>query len=357
MTYRLIDGHLIDGHLIDGHLDLAYNVLAAGRDLTLPLDELRAQGHPDALVTLPELRSGGVGIVFGTIYVQPAAAVRLSTRGGGLKGRAYETPEEARTLALAQLELYERWEDEGLIRIIRTRADLEPYTATADVPSEDVPTGLLLLMEGADPLVTPADLSEWTARGLRILGPAWQRTRYAGGTRAPGPLTELGFELMDALRQESVVLDVSHLAEESFWNALETGPERVIASHANARTFVPTDRHLSDAMIRALGAKGGVMGLVIANAFLNADVTESSAKESVTLKDVGRHAEHVAALIGWDKVAIGTDFDGGFGVADIPAELQRGADFARLGEAVPEEARANFLGETWFRFLQQALPE
>ncbi len=337
-------------HLIDGHLDLAYNVLSVNRDLTLPLDELRAQGHTDALVTLPELRHGGVSIVFGTIYVKPAAGVQMSS---SLKGRAYETPEEARALGLEQLELYERWEDVGLIRILRTKADLEPYNA----PEAELPTGLVVLLEGADPLVTPDDLSQWTARGLRILGPAWQRTRYAGGTRAPGPLTELGVELMHAMRQEGVVLDVSHLAEESFWGALETGPEHVIASHANARSFVPTDRHLSDAMIRALGAKGGVTGLVIANAFLNPDVTEASPKSQVTLEAVKRHAEHVAGLIGWDKVAVGTDFDGGFGVEDIPAELHRGADFARLGEAVPEVARADFLGDTWFRFLQRALPE
>ena len=354
--FDMTDGLRTD-HLIDGHLDLAYNVLSAGRDLTLPLGELRAQGHEDALVTLPELRQGGVKIVFGTIYVRPAAAVPMSTavsiRGGSLKGRAYETPEEARALALAQLELYERWEDAGFIRILRSQSDLRAY----QTPKDDLPTGLVVLMEGADPLVTPDDLGEWTARGLRMLGPAWQRTRYAGGTRAPGPLTELGLELMHAMRQEGVVLDVSHLAEESFWNALETGPDRVIASHSNAQAFVPTDRHLSDAMIRALGAKGGVMGLVIANAFLDAGVSETSAKDQVRLKDVGRHAEHVAALIGWDKVAVGTDFDGGFGVNDVPAELHRGADFARLGEAVPEAARANFLGGTWFRFLERALPE
>ena len=340
---------------IDGHLDLAYNVLAAGRDLTLPLDTLREQGHPDALVTLPELRAGGVGVVFGTIYVRPAASVPMSVRGGPLSGRAYETPEEARALGLAQLGLYERWEDEGHIRILRSKGDLEPYTA-ADSDAEK-PLGLVLLMEGADPLVTPDDLGEWTARGLRLLGPAWQRTRYAGGTKAPGPLTELGVELMQALREAGVVLDVSHLAEESFWNALEAGPEHVIASHSNARTLVPTDRHLSDAMIRALGAKNGVMGLVIANVFLDAETTAESPKTDITLAQVTRHAEHVAGLIGWDKLAVGTDFDGGFGVADVPAEIGRAADFARLGDAVPEAARADFLGGTWLKFLERTLPE
>lgn len=342
---------------IDGHLDLAYNVFAAGRDLTLPLTTLRAGGHPDALVTLPELVQGGVSIVFGTIFVRPAASVPMSaqgsSQGGALGGRAYETPEEARALGLEQLGLYERWEDEGRVRIIRSKDDLEPYKTR----TQDTPLGLVLLMEGADPLVTPDDLGEWTARGLRLLGPAWQRTRYSGGTRAPGPLTDLGRELMHALKQEGVVLDVSHLAEESFWEALEIGPEHVIASHSNARSFMPTDRHLSDDMIRALGERSGVIGLVIANAFLNAESRDDAPKSGTTLAHVTRHAEHIAGLIGWDKVAVGTDWDGGFGMNDIPAELSRGADFGKLGEAVPEEARAGFLGETWFRFLERALPD
>ncbi len=337
---------------IDGHLDLAYNVVSAGRDLTLPLADLRAQGHPDALVTLDELGQGGVNIVFGTIFVRPATSVPMSSRGGGLSGRAYETPEQARALGLEQLEIYERWEDEGRIRIIRSQSDLEPYTQGAT----GTPLGLVLLMEGADPLVTPDDLGEWRTRGIRLLGPAWQRTRYSGGTKAPGPLTDLGRELMAAMKQEGVALDVSHLAEESFWEALEKGPENVIASHSNARALVPTDRHLSDDMIRALGERSGLVGLVIANPFLNPETTESSAKTATTLEHVTRHAEHVAGLIGWDKVAIGTDWDGGFGVNDIPAGLGRGADFAGLGAAVPEGARAGFLGENWLRFLQRVLP-
>lgn len=338
--------------LIDGHLDLAYNVVAAGRDLTLPLDELRRQGHEDALVTLPELKAGGVDIVFGTIFVRPATSVPMSLQGGALGGRAYETAEEARALGLEQLEIYERWEDAGHVRILRTREDLEPYTAK----TEGTPLGLVLLMEGADPLRTPDDLGEWTSRGLRLLGPAWQRTRYSGGTKTPGPLTDLGKELMQAMRQEGVALDVSHLAEESFWDALATGPEHVIASHSNARTFVPTDRHLSDAMIRALGERDAVIGLVVANAFLNAESTGTSPKTDTTLAHITRHAEHIAELIGWARVAVGTDWDGGFGMNDVPAELSRGADFSRLGDAVPEEARAGFLGESWLRFLERALP-
>ena len=171
--------------LIDGHLDLAYNTLAVGRDLTRPLADLR-EAHEAALVTLPELRRAGIRVAFGTIFVMPADAKALAGKGG-LAGKVYETPGEARALGIAQLELYERWEEAGEIRILRIKGDLEAHLA-ADSGTEP-PVGLVLLMENADPLRSPDDLGEWVKRGLRVVGPAWQRTRYAGGTFAPGPLT------------------------------------------------------------------------------------------------------------------------------------------------------------------------
>ena len=337
--------------LIDGHLDLAYNVLAAEHDLTLPLNELR-QKDATALVTLPELRRAKIKIVFGTIFTMPAS--RTSPGGSALSGEGYKTPQEARALGLAQLELYERWEEAGEVRIVRTQGDLETQLTSR---GEDAPIGLVLLMEGADPLVTPDNLGEWVKRGLRVVGPAWQRTRYAGGTYAPGPLTELGTELVQAIREADITLDVSHLAEESFWGAMDLNPTSVIASHSNARALVPTDRHLSDDMLLTLAERDAVVGLVIANPFLRTGVTLDSLKEETTLEDVRRHAKHTAKLIGWERVAVGSDFDGGFGVADVPAEIGSAADFSKLGEAVPEEVRSGFLGENWLRFLRRALPK
>ena len=337
---------------IDGHLDLAYNALAAGRDLTRSLDKLRRTQDETALVTLPELRRAGVRVVLGTIFVRPADAKSLGGKGT-LEGKVYETPEEARKLGLAQLELYERWEEAGEVRIVRTLADLESHLAAS---AEDSRVSVVLLMENADPLRTPADLDEWVARGLRVIGPAWQRTRYAGGTKAPGPLTDLGAELIQAMNEAGVTLDVSHFAEESFWGALDLNPVSVIASHSNARSLVPTDRHLSDDMLLALAERDAVVGLVIANPFLRTGVTQDSRKEETTLQHVRRHAEHIAERIGWERVAIGSDFDGGFGVADVPQEVSSVLDFAKLGEAVPQEVRAGFLGQNWLRFLRRVLP-
>ncbi len=336
--------------LIDGHLDLAFNALNKGRDLSQPLDDLRRleqRSSETALVTLPELRQAGISVVFATTFTYP------SRPGKNFEG-AYSSAKEAQQQGLAQLELYERWEDAGLIRILRTRANLE--TQLQENPNDK--TGVVLLMENADPIIKPEDLESWARRGLRIVGPAWRATRYAGGTHEPGPLSELGVELVQAINELKLTLDSSHLAEESFWQALQLNPQHLIASHSNARKFVASDRQLSDDMIKAIATRGGIIGLVLGSPFLKAkgDPFKTKSPGHSSLADVRKHAKHIAGLSSWQHLAIGSDFDGGFGVEETPLEITRGADFAKLGEAVPEKAKAGFLGENWLRFLRQALP-
>jgi membrane dipeptidase len=161
----------------------------------------------------------------------------------------------------------------------------------------------------------------------------------------------MGRELVQAMIEADVPLDVSHLAEESFWDAMDLAPERVLASHSNARALVPGDRQLTDAMIEAVAARGGVVGLVLGNAFLVPDNGDNA--KPTALADVRRHAEHVAGLVGWDRVALGSDFDGGFGVDETPREVARAADFAKLGAIAPDAHRDDVLGGTWLRFLRE----
>lgn len=338
---------------IDGHLDLAYNALDKKRDVTLELDVLRHQEQrkqEEAMVTLPELHRAGIGIVFATIFVMPRAA-----KAGDDVYRTYSTANEARSLAIDQLQLYQRWEQEGRIAMLRCRADLDAHLARWEERA-DTPVGVVLLMEGADPIADPDDLAWWFERGVRIVGPAWKATAYAGGTSTPGPLTALGVELIEAMTQLELVLDVSHLAEESFWQALDLGVKNVIASHSNARAIVDTDRHLSDPMIQAIGEREGVIGLVLASSFLKQGLQREDDKASVTLNEVRRHAEHVANLVGWHRVAIGSDFDGGFGRRETPVELDRGSHFEKLGVVAPPSARDGLLGDNWLAFLRRALP-
>jgi membrane dipeptidase len=341
---------------IDGHLDLATNVIIHHRDLTQDVMAMRREEERDAqeaLVTLPELRRGGVGIVFGTLFALSLDAVRSPDASPLAQWQVdvcYDSPDEAHALGVDQLNVYEQWEEDGHVRILRSRRDLDAHTEAWI--AGDRTLGLVMLMEGADPIRTPEELSWWWARGLRIVGPAWKRTRYSGGTDAPGPLTEMGEELILAMKEQGVALDVSHMAEESFWDAMALDPELVVASHSNARAITPGNRHLSDDMIEAVGAKEGIIGIVLGNAF----VKPEQATEAVTLDDVRRHAEHIADLVGWNRVAIGSDFDGGFGLQETPRGITRGADFAKIGRVAPPAARAGLLGANWLRFLRRALP-
>ena len=100
-------------------------------------------------------------------------------------------------------------------------------------------------MEGADPIRAPKESLEWFRSGVRIIGPAWRRTRYSGGTGEPGPLSPEGRELMGEMESLGFILDTSHMAEQSFFDALDLFHGHVIASHSNCRTFTPTDRRAS----------------------------------------------------------------------------------------------------------------
>ncbi len=339
---------------IDGHLDLAHNALYQGRDLDLPLEGLRAQEGREretAMVTWPELRDMGMTLVFGTLFAAPFREV--SSRPGSATAKGYRDAEEAHALAKAQLDYYQAAEDRGWIRILRSRQDLDEHVEqTIAAPAATRRVGLVVLMEGADPIRKPEELEDWWRLGVRLLGPAWQRTRYCGGTHEPGGLTDIGRELMQAMTAIGVPLDVSHLAEEAFWEALDLHRGSVLASHVNARAITPTDRHLSDDMLDALARRDAVVGLVLGDRFIDPEAERGT----VALSHLARQARHIADRVGWQRVAIGSDLDGGFGLEESPIELGRIGDWDRLAEIAPAEHQAGLLGENWLGFLRRCLP-
>ncbi|MFT2718880.1 dipeptidase [Deinococcus sp. A31D244] len=333
----MTDAHFLNSHfLIDGHLDLAMNALD-GRDLTLPLDALRAADPvPDqtATVTLPELRAAQVRVCFGTLFALPRSA---DTPGG------YTDQAGARAQALAQLDEYHRLQDAGHLTLLTSAAAVKAHLDTLDAP-----LGVVLLMEGADPIRDAGDLPFWVERGVRVIGPAWGRTRYAGGTDAPGPLTPAGVDLVTAMRDLNVTLDASHLDDHAFWDAAQIGP-RLIATHANSRALVPGNRHLTDDMARAIASTDGVIGLVLLNRFIQ-PLPEGSL-DRVPLAGLADHARHYADLIGWDRVALGTDLDGGFGAEKTPAGIDRYAHVPRLLDELPAGVRQSVAWGNWARWL------
>jgi membrane dipeptidase len=330
--------------LIDGHLDLAFNA-AQGRDLSLDLETLRTRdplAGETATVTFGELRAAGVRVCFGTLFALPSTA-------GSPQG--YTGHAGARAQALAQLEQYRRWEDMGQVRVLRTGAEVAAHLAEPP-DSPEGPLGVVLLMEGADPVRDADELPFWVESGVRVIGPAWGRTRYAGGTQAPGGLTDAGRALVSAMRDLGVTLDASHLDDAAFWEALDLGP-RVIASHANSRAYVPGNRHLTDEMARAVAQTGGVIGLVFLSSFIRAGWDAGQGRAG--LDELATHAAHYAGLVGWAHVGLGTDLDGGFGREKTPAGIERYRDVPRLLELLPQEQRAGVAGGNWARWLTRYL--
>jgi membrane dipeptidase len=332
--------------IVDAHLDLAWTALHSGRDLTRPAG--RASG---ALTSLPELGAAGVALVGATLFAEPADAWLEPVEGG------YRTPEEAEAQALEMLRLYRDWEARGAVRIVTGRATLQDHLtrfATDAVP------GLLLLIEGADPIVEVGDLPAWWARGVRMIGLAWGPTRYAGGTGSTRGLAPEGAELLEAMADLGVIHDASHLSEEAFAQALELPQHALCVTHATARALmtparVPLNRFLSDDQIRAVGERDGVIGLAMLNDFLRTGWTAGD--PPVTLAgEAAAHLRHIAGIAGWERVGIGTDVDAGHGRAETPLELESVADWHRIGELAPAEARAGVLGGNWLRFLRAALP-
>jgi membrane dipeptidase len=354
--------------VIDAHEDIAWNMLTWGRDYTRSAQAIRQdevggpapQHNGQCMLGLSEWLLGQVAVIFGTLFMAPEAH-RLSE----LNTQVYADARQAHALAVAQLDVYYRLAEHEQIALIRDRADLEAvlasWAAEADPLKRQV--GIVPLMEGADPIVEPEQAEEWFERGVRIVGLAWEATRYAGGTHEPGPLTPLGHELLEVMTDLGLILDLSHAAEEAYSQAIERFEGVVIASHSNPRLFCPTSRGLSDEMISMLAERGGVVGVVPYNAFLKPGWRRGDPKNEVSISDVADAIDHVCQLTGdAQHVGIGSDFDGGLGMEHTPAEIDTVADLLIIARALqargyaPEDVEA-VMGGNWLRILRRALPE
>ncbi len=353
--------------VLDAHQDIAYNFFCFGRDyrrsaLVKRRDEV-AQNftYPPATLGLPEALVGRVAVIFATIFNAPKDSWTPSW-----PEPTYTTQREAYTLAMQQVDYYHRLADEDpRIRLIHTRADLDAVLATwaDDVPVTQRQQGLVILMEGADPILEPKQFEEWYARGVRLVGPAWSTTPYAAGNGKEGTLTKQGYALLDVLASFGAILDISHLNENASHAALDAYTGTIIASHSNPRKFRDTDRHLTDAQIRKLAERGGVMGIVWYNRFLHPTWTPTDGKAAVTLETVANAIDHVCQLVGSAAhVGLGSDFDGGFGVESIPLEIDTVADMGRIGDTLrargySESDIDKVLSGNMLRMLRQGLKD
>jgi membrane dipeptidase len=233
--------------IVDAHLDLAYSAVNFNRDLRQPLAVVRQQ-EPDpgprgiTTVTFPELQRGGVGLIFGTLFVLPAKSA-VTGLGDVV---AYATPDEAHQQAMTQLDYYRRLADTGgQLRLVGDRATLEEVVASHQNEGAEPLLGIVPLMEGADPIREPEEAELWYERGLRLVGLAWDDTRYAAGAwRGSGGLTDDGQRLLELMADLGFIVDLTHLSEKASHQVMDRYEGPVVATHNNARALVPGERLL-----------------------------------------------------------------------------------------------------------------
>lgn len=353
--------------IFDAHLDLSMNAMEWNRDLTRPLEEIRrCEQHlndkPDrgrGTVCFPEMRRGRVGLCAATLiarYVKP---------GNPLPG--WHSPEQAWAQTQGQLAWYRAMEERGELVPVRTRVELDAHVGRWHADNSDqLPIGYVLTLEGADSILSPAHLERAYAQGLRAVGLShYGPGTYAQGTDATGGLGPRGRELLDEMDRLGIILDVTHLSDESFWEALDRFQGPVWASHCNCRALTPHQRQLSDEQIRALIERDAVIGAVLDAWMLVPGWVRGKSEPGemgVTLESVVRHLDHVCQIAGNARHSgIGSDLDGAFGTEQGPADVNSIADLARLPTLLRAAGYAQhdittILCENFLRVLRRALP-
>ena len=358
--------------IIDAHLDLSYNALQGNRDLLQSAYTIRTQevgtpgkGRGQGTVAFLEMHQARMALCFVTLFAR--------STGHPAPHADYASPVQSYGIAHGQLAYYHALESEGHVRIITDQPTLdghihawEAWEAAREPDGDETPPlGFVISMEGADPILQPDQLEEWVEGGLRLLGLThYGPGRYAGGTGTELGLTELGPPLLAEMERLDVPLDLTHCSDQAFWEALEHYEGLVLASHNNCRALVPHQRQFSDAQLRAIFERDGVIGAAFDAWMLQPGwISGQSTNEEVTLDTVVDHIDHVCQLAGANRHAgIGTDLDGGYGREQSPRDLDTIADLQKLVELLANRGYNDddivaILHGNWLRLLRQTWKE
>lgn len=353
--------------IFDIHLDLAWNAIEFNRDQRWTQERIRRReigmtdtpGRGRNTVCFPEMRRGQIGLCVAT------QLARYVPYFGRLPG--FASPEQAWAETQGQLAWYREMEAAGELVQIRSRVQLETHLARwLEAPKAGVklPIGYVLSLEGADSIVTLKHLERSFADGLRALGPVhYGPGVYGHGTDDEGPLTPRGHELLREMERMGIILDATHLCDESFWDAMDHFNGPVWASHSNCRALAHWNRQFNDEQIRELIRRGAVIGMAFdAIMMVHGWAHHRSKPQDFGLKieKICEHIDHICQLAGnAQHVCIGTDLDGGYGTEQTPMDLDSIADLVRLDGLLaargygPDDIEGIFFGNA-VRFLRAA---
>ena len=362
--------------LIDAHLDLAWNALSFDRDLTEPVEAINvrergmtdspARGH--ATVALPEMRRGQVAVCLATLLAHARPDLRPA-EGHKRISLEFRSPAAAYAIAQGQLAYYRLLETGGECVVLQSSDELRAHwnrcaSNPQAVVEQTTPIGLILAMEGADAIVSPSQAAAWFQQGLRVVGLVhYGHNQYAFGTGESGPLTGAGRALLHELKRLGILLDVTHLCDESFFQAVDVYDGPMLASHQNCRALVPGVRQFSDEQLRLLIDRGAVIGVAFDNWMLVPGwKTGETPRSEATLAKIADHVDHLCQLAGSHRhVAIGTDLDGGYGSEQSPIEIETIGDVQKLANVLARRgytrsAIDDVFHGNWLRFFTQHLP-
>ena len=321
--------------IFDAHLDLSMNALEWNRDLRQELTQIRAleKGMTDlpdrskGVVSFPAMRRGNIGLCMATLiarYVKPE---------NNLPG--WNSPEQAWAQTQGQLAWYRAMEADGQLFQIKNKQQLALHVTNWNAQSLNPAIGYLLSLEGADSIVSMEYLHLLYEEGLRAIGPAhYGPGTYAFGTNSSGGIGTKGRLLLQEMAQLNLILDTTHLCDQSFWETLDFYQGPIWASHSNTRKWVPNERQFDDNQIKALLERESVIGMAF-DAWMmypnwKRGVT-TPASSGLQLEAIVNHIDHICQLAGNSKqVMLGSDLDGGFGKEQCPADIETIADLQKL---------------------------
>lgn len=351
---------------IDAHLDLSMNALEWNRDLRKSAFKIREEergwsdlnGRGNGTVAFPEMRKGKVGLCVATLIA------RFAEFGSRLPG--WRSPEQAWAQTQGQLAWYQAMVDNGEMSQIFDLNDLNGHVDlwASSTIDQNLPIGFILSLEGADSIVDLGYLEKAYGQGLRAVGPAhYGPGVYAFGTDSDGPLGAKGRALLREMDNLNLILDVTHLSDTCFWEAMDIYKGRVWASHSNCRALVNHNRQFDDEQIKVLIDRGAVIGGAFDAWMLAPDWKIGSSlpmEMGVTLNSVLDHMDHICQIAGNARhIGLGTDLDGGFGKEQSPSDLDSIADLQKIPSLLADRGYSDqdiegIMHGNWIRFLREA---
>jgi membrane dipeptidase len=331
--------------LVDMHADTVQFMLDEDADINVR----REDTHLDAV----RMREGGLDAQFFSIWVEPNLY-----GAGGARATARADEQIAQVRALAE-------QNPGVWTLATTAADIRRAAAEGKLAA-------LLGLEGGYAIDEKLEnVGRYYDLGVRYMSLTWTFSLpWAGSSgdaagRARG-LSEFGRAVVREMNRLGMLVDVSHVSDQTFWDIVETTSKPIVATHSNARAIVPEPRNLTDDMIRAVARTGGVVCVVFYPAFVEpgwrekkdrldaeiaGEVNEAGRKATgrgsfrriardrvrereyarrlppVTVSRIADHVDHMVRLVGVNHVGVGSDFDG---IQAVPADLSSVAQFPNL---------------------------